>query len=77
MANKVKVLVTNIQSFINLLKSYEDEKNLPYAEALKSEYEFEYLKDYVEFLEHIAEITDGDYRIWNHGTEIELLGRGW
>ena len=70
---KVKIEIWGIERLADVFKNNEDYELLNRLNKLKSEYELESLSDYVRLLEFIAEISDGDFSIYNCGTTIDLL----
>ena len=69
---KIKITIEGKDHLIEFLKVADCEEEIPAVEALADKYEFEYLADYINLLEYISEITDGQYTIYNHGTEIDI-----
>ena len=69
---KIKVVIEGKKNLIEFLRVAEIEEDIPAVEALADEYELEYLADYIKLLEYIADITDGQYMIYGHGTEIDI-----
>lgn len=73
MANrKIKITIVGKDELIEFLEVAEIEEDIPAVKALADEYELEYLADYVNLLEYISDITDGEYTIYNCGTEIDI-----
>jgi hypothetical protein len=71
-SRKIKITIYGKNQLIEFLRVADLEEDIPAVEALADEYELEYLADYVKLLEYISEATDGQYTIYNHGTEIDI-----
>lgn len=69
---KIKITIEGKSQLIEFLRVAELEEDIPAVEALADEYELEYLADYINLLEYISEVTDGQYTIYNYGTEIDI-----
>ena len=69
---KIKITIEGKEELIEFLRVADIEEDIPAVEALADEYELEYLADYVKLLEYISEVTDGQYTIYNYGTEIDI-----
>lgn len=74
---KVKIDVYGAERFHDYLLDCSDTEN-DYSEerkfvlSIKDGFEVETAKEYFDLLEKISEITDGEYRIWNCGTTIDI-----
>jgi hypothetical protein len=74
---KVKIQVYGAERFHDYLLDCSDTEN-DYSEerefilSIKDGFEVETAKEYLDMLEKISEITDGDYSIWNCGKTIDL-----
>ena len=71
-SRKIKITIEGKKHLIEFLKVADCEEEIPAVEALEEEYELEYLADYIKLLEYISDITDGEYTIYNYGTEIDI-----
>jgi hypothetical protein len=74
---KVKIQVYGAERFHDYLLDCSDTEN-DYSEerefvlSIKDGFEVETAKEYLDMLEKISKITDGDYSIWNCGKTIDI-----